>query len=114
LFDDNDDPNLIKELRQRSAEIADRRRWVIASVLGPVKTRTRWVLWYDMSDNMYPMTDPQSATVFKLERHARLIAQSMDHGHYIVPCKVDKKGKLVPRSIRWAGAKKVNPKKTAG
>ena len=79
----------IREIERRVRDIDDPRRFVLASELVP-----SFVLYYDVSDNVYVMNDLSAATVFKKRKAAVAIKALLGKGVRIVECRKLKTGKL--------------------
>ena len=58
----------LRELDRRVRDSDDRTWFMIASVMSP-----RFVLYYDVSHDVYVMNEPQSATLFKRSQTARAV-----------------------------------------
>ena len=78
----------IREIERRVRDIDDPRRFVLASEFLP-----SFVLYYDVSDNVYVMNDLSAATVFK-KKAAAAIKDLLGKGVRIVECLRLKSGKL--------------------
>jgi hypothetical protein len=79
----------IREIERRVRDIDDPRRFVLASELLP-----SFVLYYDVSNNVYVMNDLSAATVFKKRKAAVAIKALLGKGVRIVECLKLKSGKL--------------------
>jgi hypothetical protein len=79
----------IREIERRVRDIDDSRRFVLASELLP-----SFVLYYDVSNNVYVMNDLSAATVFKKRKAAVAIKALLGKGVRIVECLKLKSGKL--------------------
>ena len=79
----------IRELERRVRDMDDPRRFVLASELLP-----SFVLYYDVSDNVYVMNDLSAATVFKKKKAAAAIKALLGKRVRIVECLRLKSGKL--------------------
>ena len=94
----HDPPDLTRaqarELDRRVADLHDRTRYLLVSRLGP-----RFDLYYNVSEDTYGMNEPAHATLFKRRQAAvavkRLLGKSID----LIRCRVDRRGKLVLRSV---------------
>ncbi len=53
-------PAQISELRRRRADLDDATRYILVSQMAP-----RFALYYDVSEDVYVMNDPNGATLFK-------------------------------------------------
>jgi hypothetical protein len=78
-----------RELERRIRDMDDPRRFVLASEFLP-----SFVLYYDISDNVYVMNDLSAATVFKKRKAAKAIKALLGKGVRIVECRKLKSGKL--------------------
>jgi len=79
----------IREIERRVRDLDDPRRFVLASELLP-----SFVLYYDVSNNVYVMNDLSAATVFKKRKAAVAIKALLGKGVRIVECLKLKSGKL--------------------
>jgi hypothetical protein len=79
----------IREIERRVRDMDDPRRFVLASEFLPT-----FVLYYDVSDNVFVMNDLSAATVFKKRRAAVAIKALLGKGVRIVECLKLKSGKL--------------------
>jgi hypothetical protein len=79
----------IRELERRVRDMDDPRRFVLASEFLP-----SFVLYYDVSNNVYAMNDLSAATVFKKRKAAVAIKALLGKGVRIVECLKLKSGKL--------------------
>lgn len=79
----------IREIERRIRDIDDPRRFVLASELLP-----SFVLYYDVSNNVYVMNDLSAANVFKKRKAAVAIKTLLGKGVRIVECLKLKNGKL--------------------
>ena len=79
----------IREIERRVRDIDDPRRFVLASEFLP-----SFVLYYDVSNNVYVMNDLSAATVFKKRKAAVAIKALLGKGVRIVECLKLKSGKL--------------------
>jgi hypothetical protein len=96
---ENDDgfalsPALKRELARRARDSDDRARYLIANVVLP-----RFVLYYDVSDDVYAMNAPHATTLFKRQATARAVLQQLGGRCRVVPCRVNRKGRLVKSSV---------------
>ncbi len=83
-----------RELERRIRDADDRTRYFLASVMTP-----RFILYYNVSDDPYGMNDPDFATLFKRREAAAAIQSLLGERIEIVRCRVDRRGKLVLRSL---------------
>jgi hypothetical protein len=79
----------IREIERRVRDMDDPRRFVLASELLP-----SFVLYYDVSDNVYVMNDLSAATVFKKRKAAVAVKALLGKRVRIVECLKLKSGKL--------------------
>ena len=79
----------IREIERRLRDIDDPRRFVLASEFLP-----SFVLYYDVSNNVYVMNDLSAASVFKKRKAAVAIKALLGKGVRIVECLKLKSGKL--------------------
>lgn len=79
----------IREIERRVRDIEDPRRFVLASEL-----LSSFVLYYDVSNNVYVMSNLSAATVFKKRKAAVAIKALLGKGVRIVECLKLKSGKL--------------------
>jgi hypothetical protein len=79
----------IRELERRVRGLDDPKRFVLASEFLP-----RFVLYYDVSDNVFVMNDLSAATVFKKRKAAAAIKALLGKGVRVVECRKLKSGKL--------------------
>ena len=59
----------------------------------------RFDLYYDVKEDLFAWNEPTGGTVFKRRSMAAAVARLLGTGIAIVKCRVDKKGKLVKRSL---------------
>ena len=88
----------MRELDRRMKDLDDRTRYLLVSVFGP-----RFVLYYNVSEDTYGMSEPAHATVFKRRAAAVAVRKMLGGGVQIVQCDVDGHGQLVLNSLpaRW-------------
>ena len=79
----------IREIERRVRDMDDPRRFVLASEFLP-----NFVLYYDVSNNVYVMNDLSAATVFKKRKAAVAIKALLGKGVRIVECLKLKSGRL--------------------
>lgn len=84
----------IRELDRRLADTRDRTRYLLTSVFGP-----RFALYYNVSGDMYGMNDPRYATLFKRRAAALEIKRLLGSGVQVLRCRVDRRDRLVLRSV---------------
>ena len=85
-----------RELDRRLADLHDRSRYLLVSRLGP-----RFALYYNVSEDTYGMNEPAHATLFKRRQAAAAIKRLLSKGIDLIRCRVDRRGKLVLRSVPW-------------
>ncbi len=94
----HDPPDLTRaqtrELDRRLADLHDRSRYLLVSRLGP-----RFDLYYNVSEDTYGMNEPAHATLFKRRQAAAAIKRLLGKGIDLIRCRVDRRGKLVLRSV---------------
>lgn len=83
-----------RELDRQIKDLDDPVRYLIASGLVPGFT-----LYYVLADDTYVLNDPRGATLFKRRKAAKLIKEMLRPGVTVVPCKVDRHGQLVLKSL---------------
>lgn len=84
----------MRKLDRRAKDAEDRTRFLLVSVFTP-----KFVLYYQVSDDVYVVNTPTAATLFKRELAARAINAQLGEGNTLMRCRVDSRGKLVERSI---------------
>jgi len=85
-----------RELDRRLADLHDRTRYLLVSRLGP-----RLDLYYNVSEDTYGMNEPAHATLFKRHQAAAAVKRLLGRGIDLIRCRVDRRGKLVLRSVPW-------------
>jgi hypothetical protein len=94
----HDPPDLTRaqtrELDRRLADLRDRSRYLLVSRLGP-----RFDLYYNVSEDTYGMSEPPHATLFKRRQAAAAIKRLLGKSIDLIRCRVDRRGKLVLRSV---------------
>jgi len=83
-----------RELDRRLADLHDRSRYLLVSRPGP-----RFALYYNVSEDTYGMNEPAHATLFKRRQAAAAIKRLLSKGIDLIRCRVDRRGKLVLRSV---------------
>ena len=78
-------PTQIKELEREIKDARDPTRHLIISRLLP---GSRFVLYYNVSDDVYAMDNPEGGTLFKLGKAAELIRKSLGRGNEIIEVSV--------------------------
>lgn len=102
----------LRELERRIRDMDDPRRYVLASEFAP-----KFVLYYEVSRDVYVMNELSAATVFKRRRAAVAIKALLGKGVRIVECLVSKKGKLkrvTPVRPRFGSVRKAKGAEPAG
>ncbi len=84
----------MRELDRRVKDTEDRTRYLLVNVF----TR-KFALYYDVSDDMYAVNSPESATLFKRRKAALAIRRLLGDRVEITPCRVDRRGRLVISSV---------------
>jgi hypothetical protein len=96
---DEQDPPLTaaerRDLNRRIKDADDPRRFLLASVTLP-----GFSLYYVLQDDAWTIDDPLEATLFKRKTAASAVAELLQPGVFVIPCKVDARGKLVLSSIK--------------
>lgn len=87
-------PAQLRELNRRVRDADDRTRYMIAGVMS-----SRFVLYYDVTDDVYAMNKPGGATLFKRSQAARAVLKLLGGRCRVLKCRVDRKGKLVKASL---------------
>ena len=87
----------LRELDRRVKDADDRTRYIIAGVMSP-----RFVLYYDVTEDVYAMNEPGGATLFKRSQAARAVMKLLGGRCRVLKCRVDRKGKLVRSSLAVA------------
>jgi hypothetical protein len=80
-------PAQIKELLRRVADSNDPRRYLIISRMLP---GARFVLYYNVSDDVYAWNEPEAGTLFKRRKAAELIQRTLGRGNEILEVRVVK------------------------
>ena len=80
-----------KELLRRVADSRDPRRYLIISRMLP---GTRFVLYYNVSDDVYAWNDPQGGTLLKRRQAASLIHRKLGRGNEVIEVKLVR-GKVI-------------------
>jgi hypothetical protein len=95
-------------LDRRIKDLDDRTRYLLVSAFTP-----RFVLYYNVSEDMYGMNDPAYATLFKRRAAALAVKRLLGGGVQIVPCRVNRRGRLVLSSLPAPGRKRRRTRKGA-
>ena len=105
VSDDEDFPPLtpaqIRDIKRRKDDYDDRTRYILVSRLWP-----RFNLYYNISGDVYYWNDPTKATLIKRPKAAIGVRRLVDKQLQILACRVDRRDKIVLRSIRKAFLKK--------
>lgn len=81
-FDDEPlTPGQMRELRRRSADFDDPTRYLLVSRLGP-----RFVLYYNVSDDVYAWKDPRGGTLFKRRKAALAVRKFLGPRIQVLRC----------------------------
>ncbi len=75
-------PAQVRELRRRMADFDDATRYILISQMGP-----RFALYYNVSEDVYVMNDPNGATLFKRRDAALAIKKLLGGSIRVVRCK---------------------------
>lgn len=75
-------PAQVHELRRRTADLDDATRYILLSQMGP-----RFALYYNVSEDVYVMNDPNGATLFKRRNAAVAIKKLLGGSIRVVRCK---------------------------
>lgn len=75
----------LNELERRVRDSRDPTRYLIIS--RPLKG-SRFVLYYNVSDDVYAMDDPEGGTLFKRRKAAELIHKALGRGNEIIAVRV--------------------------
>jgi len=92
-------PSQLRELERRMRDATDPTRYLVVSVLGP-----RFVLYYDVGGDSWLVNDARGATLFKRRAAALAIKRILRDGVRVTPCRVDRRGQIIRRSIETAPA----------
>lgn len=84
-------PAQTNELLRRVADSNDPRRYLIISRMLP---GARFVLYYNVSDDVYAWNEPDAGTLFKRRKAAELIQRTLGRGNEILEVKVVR-GKVI-------------------
>lgn len=74
-------PAQSRELRRRVADLDDTTRYILVSQMGP-----RFALYYNVSEDVYAMNDPNGATLFKRRTAAVAIKKLLGGSIRVVEC----------------------------
>jgi hypothetical protein len=84
-------PAQTKELLRRLADSNDPRRYLIISRMLP---GARFILYYNVSDDVYVWNDPAAGTLFKRRAAAELIQRNLGRGNEVIEVK-SVRGKVI-------------------
>jgi len=91
-----------RELRRWIKDAEDPRRFLLVA-----GTLPHFSLYYLMHDDTWAMDDPREATLFRRREAAESIRALLKRGVFVVPCRVDRRGRLVLSSIAGRRAGRV-------
>jgi hypothetical protein len=95
---DDEDPPLTpaqqRALARHVKDMEDRTRYLLVSATLPGIS-----LYYLVQEDSWSFDDPTTATLFKRRSSAKAIQALLRPGVFVVPCKVDDRGRLVLSSI---------------
>jgi hypothetical protein len=95
---DDEDPPLTLAQRRALArhvkDMEDRTRYLLVSASLPGIS-----LYYIVQEDSWSFDDPTTATLFKRRASAKAIQTLLRPGVFVVPCKVDDRGRLVLSTI---------------
>jgi hypothetical protein len=77
----------VSELRNRFAYLKDPVRYVLVNEMGP-----RLRLYYNVSDGLYALNEPQSATLFKSRAAAAAVQRVLGRGVRVFRCTTRESG----------------------
>jgi hypothetical protein len=83
-----------RELDRQIKDLDDPTRYLLVSSLEP-----GFSLYYMVADDAYVLNDPRGATLFKRRAAAAKIRELLRPGVFVVPCKVDRHGHVVLKSL---------------
>ena len=96
--DEEEDPPLTpaqrRALERHIKDVEDRTRYLLVSATLPGIS-----LYYMVQEDSWSFDDPTIATLFKRRASAKAIQALLRPGVFVVPCKVDDRGRLVLNSI---------------
>ena len=101
-------PAQTRELLRRVADSNDPRRYVLISRMLP---GARFVLYYNVSDDVYTWNEPGAGTLFKRRKAAELIQRTLGRGNEILEVKV-MRGKLIGAPRRRPKTRSSPPTRT--
>lgn len=83
-----------RALERHVKDMEDRTRYLLVSATLPGIS-----LYYMVQEDSWSFDDPTTATLFKRRASAKAIQALLRPGVFVVPCKVDDRGRLVLSSI---------------
>jgi hypothetical protein len=104
-----------KELLRRLADSNDPRRYLIISRMLP---GARFVLYYNVSDDVYAWNEPGAGTLFKRRKAAELLQRTLGRGNEILEVKLVR-GKVIgaprrrPKTRRQRATRNSGPARAA-
>jgi hypothetical protein len=93
------------ELLRRVADSRDPRRYLIISRMLP---GARFVLYYNVSDDVYAWNDPQGGTLFKRRQAAALIHRKLGRGNEVIEVRIVR-GKVIGAPRRRRRTQRAKP-----
>jgi hypothetical protein len=84
----------LRELDRRLRDSRNPTRYLLASVFTP-----KFVLFYNVSNDTFGMSDPDLGTLFKLRAAAMAIRRLLRPGLQIVECRADRNGRVIKKSV---------------
>ena len=96
----------MRELDRRVKDLDDRTRYLLVSTFSP-----RFALYYNVAEDTYAMNEPVYATLFKRRAAALAIKRLLGGGVEIAPCRVDRRGRLVLKSVALRGRRQRRTRK---
>ena len=84
----------MQELDRLAKDSKDRSRYLLMSSFS-----ARFALYYNVSEDTYGMNEPGHATLFKRRGTALAVKRLLGSRVEIVPCRVDRRGRLVLNSV---------------
>lgn len=99
----------MRELDRRVRDLDDRTRYLLVSTFSP-----RFALYYNVSEDMSAMNEPVYATLFKRRAAALAIKRLRGGGVEIARCRVDRRGRLVLKSVALRGRRRRRTRKGRG
>jgi hypothetical protein len=98
-------PAQTRELLRRVADSNDPRRYLIISRMLP---GSRFVLYYNVSDDVYAWNEPDAGTLFKRRKAAELIQRTLGRGNELLEVKVVR-GKVIGAQRRRPKTRSARP-----